>query len=203
MPNQKIILFLLLAALTTFGLCPHAPAATADSEEPSRSTVCLGMCDAIQKLCAEDIAEGNVAGRDLHNGILDETSCLLMCEAEWDDTTLNCVNGADTCAQFLDEAPYCLETEEQDEPAEPASTGAGCAAACKNYVKCVAYGDGISLQDQVDAYNTCMQVCPTWTPQTQKCIASTPIRSAADCMAQTACIIGSLQNMMPPKPAKK
>ncbi|MGE4560857.1 MAG: hypothetical protein AB7E77_11705 [Desulfobulbus sp.] len=202
MANKKNILALFLFLAMT-APCTHATAAPDDKDTPSQSAVCLGMCGDIQKLCAEDIAEGNVAGRDLKDGILDEASCLLMCEADWDDKTLNCVSAADSCSQFLDEAPYCIETEEKNEPTKPSVAGKGCAAACKNYAKCTGYGENVTPRDQAHAYDSCMQVCPTWTPATQKCIASTPIHSAADCAAQTMCMFGSMQNMVPPIPHRK
>ena len=202
--HLKPVALLLLFLTTKLCLSTTSPAQTTLSpEEHRRSIVCMGMCSDIQKLCAEDIADGYTAGRDLKDGILDETSCLLMCEADWTDTTLDCVSKADSCSQFFDVQPYCVETEEENESSTPAVGGKGCIAACKNYVKCASYGEGIGPQDKIDAYNTCMQVCPTWTVVTQNCIASTAIRNPADCMAQTACIIGSLNNMMPPKPGRK
>lgn len=197
MRNRKPMRPLILAATTILLLATALAAAPPTPDPNDEGAVCVGMCDSIQKLCAEDIAEGNVAGHDLKDGILDEASCLLMCEAEWTDKTFNCVSGADSCAQFFDEAPYCAETEERGEPATPATADKGCAAACRNYAKCAGYGEDIGPQDQAYAYKSCMQVCPSWTIATQNCIASTAIHSPADCAAQTMCMFGSMQNMIP------
>ena len=204
MSSFRVLALLLLFSLTVPTFSSNTLAETTMSpEEMQRSHVCMGICSDIQKLCAEDIAEGNVAGHDLKDGILDETSCLLMCEADWTDTIMDCVSQADSCAQFFDEAPYCVETEEEDEPAVPATTGKGCDAACKKYAKCAGYGDGVGPKDMADAYKSCMQICPAWTQATQQCIASTLINSPADCAAQTMCMFGSFKNMIPPNMPKK
>ncbi|MDD2467612.1 MAG: hypothetical protein PHI97_26830 [Desulfobulbus sp.] len=192
---------LLLLLLLTTNLCiatKTTAATTLSPEEQRRSIVCLGMCSSIQKLCASDIANGEVAGRDLKEGILEEAACQLMCEADWDDKTFNCVSAADDCSQFFDEAPYCVETEDETPPTKPTtSIDTSCSAACKNYAKCAGYGEDATAQDQAYAFESCMEICNTWTPATRQCVASTPIRSASDCAAQTMCVMGSLKNMIP------
>ncbi|MGD9948982.1 MAG: hypothetical protein AB7U29_10945 [Desulfobulbus sp.] len=205
MTNKTFVLTLLLSTMTILGLVGTiATAATNGKGDPDQAIVCLGMCSDIRKLCAEEIASGNVAGRDLKDGILDEASCQLMCEADWDTKTFDCVSAADTCSQFFDESPYCVETEEEAQPAKPsAATEKSCSTACKNYAKCAGYGDDVTAQDQVYAYESCMKICPVWTTHTRTCIATTAIRSASDCAAQTMCMFGSMQNMIPKNMPKR
>ena len=45
-----------------------ASAAPPIPDDADDDAVCVGMCDSIQRLCAEDMAEGNVAGHDLKDG---------------------------------------------------------------------------------------------------------------------------------------
>lgn len=199
--HKNPALILIMALSLVFSGCGQAPGNTAlpkntetantanNNNEPDKAAVCSGMCADIQKICAEDIAEGNTQFRDLESGILDETACLIMCETDWDDTTFNCISAADHCSQFSDQAPYCIETEDDGTDTPSTQTPSDCQTACKNYAKCTGYGDDISPQDQEDAYNTCLQVCATWPDKTRACVAQTAINQATDCLAQTACII--------------
>lgn len=193
--------FLMTFALSACGQTNVTPSTSdnggsGSTGEPDMSTVCAGMCDSIQRTCADDIANGDLAGRNMADGILDETSCLLMCEADWDDTVLNCVSAADDCSQFMDSAPYCMETEDDNEEAdENPTTANSCDAACNQYSKCAAYTEGVGQKDIDDAYDSCLQICGTWTDSTRQCIASTAINDVSDCAAQTACMFGSIENM--------
>lgn len=179
-----------------------------DPDEHERAHICSEMCDSIRRHCAGDIAEGNVAGRDLKEGILNEASCQLMCEADWTDKTFNCVSAADHCSQFLDEAPYCMETEDdgaQPPPITPAEN-ASCDAACRKYAQCAGYGEGTPAEIQeakTSAHASCMQICPTWSAATRACINRHPIHSPADCYEQTQCVMGWMQGMQDKVPSRR
>ncbi|MBM9614512.1 hypothetical protein JWJ90_09435 [Desulfobulbus rhabdoformis] len=197
MKKTTLFAFLLLIALNLCTKQTVAFAADDETEPPLSSDDCLTLCTQIRDLCAEDVANGNTVGRDLENGILEESSCLLMCGADWTQDTADCIDDADSCAQIFDESPYCAETGDTGETIEPAEAGVGCEKACRNYAKCAGYGDDATAEDKEAAYQSCLQVCPSWTPTTQQCIASTSIHSPADCAAQSMCMFGSFQNMIP------
>nr|WP_320012354.1 hypothetical protein [uncultured Desulfobulbus sp.] len=172
-------------------------AAKDDPEPKLTSEDCLTLCTQLRDLCAEDVASDNTVGRDLENGILEESSCLLMCGADWTQETADCIDAADSCAQIFDESPYCAKTDDAGEITTPTEAGSGCQKACRNYAKCAGYGDGATSEDTEAAYQSCLQVCPSWTPTTQQCMASTPIHPPVDCAAQSMCMFSSFQNMIP------
>ncbi|MFH1047333.1 MAG: hypothetical protein V1738_03450 [Patescibacteria group bacterium] len=165
------------------------------SSEPDTATVCAHMCEInIQGLCEEEIATNKANGISMEDSILDETYCQLACEAEWDDNTFDCVSAADTCAQFLDASPYCMENGDVGDVVgiKPGN----CDKACRKYSDCAAYTEGAGPADIEDAYQSCLEVCPAWTDDQRNCVVSTAINSSMDCLKQTACVLPQVKALM-------
>lgn len=195
-------LFLLLAVSFLSGCGGKTAVAPADPNDnilPEDTAIeCEALCaDNIQSLCREEIESAIADGANLENSILDESYCQLACEAEWNESTFDCVDGADDCAQFINTSPYCLETEIDDEEALLNNPQPGnCDKACRNYAKCAAYGDDVRQADLDAAYESCNEICAAWTDKTRDCVANTSINKASDCAAQSACVLPELKNMM-------
>ncbi|MDD3302905.1 MAG: hypothetical protein PHN31_05065 [Candidatus Gracilibacteria bacterium] len=195
--NKKILSFFVLSCLFLSSCGGNTKTTiTADnppdiSSEPDKVTVCSDICqNKVQNLCQEEIASNKTVGTSMENSILDEANCQLMCEADFDESIYDCFLGADSCSQFLDKAPYCLETEGDEIEIKD---GNGCETACNNYSKCTRYTQGTTQEDWQDAKESCMQICPSWSSETKKCVASTEINSVIDCSAQTQCVVGKLK----------
>lgn len=159
---------------------------------PDKSVICGWVCYNIQKICKEDIENWTTVGQDLETWVLEEASCQLLCEASWDEKTIGCVSDADNCAQISDSEPYCIDDEKEEvEAATPPDSKLenNCVNACNNYVNCVAYWDDVTQEDKDNAFDSCMQMCPSWTENARKCVVNTTINNANDCGTQTRCIL--------------
>lgn len=196
--KKTIIIFAVLIILSA---CTNKKAVSPEvgggggSDEPNTATACSHMCEInVQRVCEGEIADNKANGVDMQNSILDEAFCQLACEAEWDDNTFDCVSAADTCAQFLDASPYCIENGDVGDvtPIEPGN----CDKACRRYSDCAAYTEGVGAADIEDAYLSCLELCPTWTDEQRNCVASTVINSPMDCAKQTACVLPQVKELM-------
>lgn len=168
---------------------PELTISDKESESPDKSTVCSDICqNKVQKLCEEEIEANKTIWTSMEESILDEANCQLLCEADFEEKIYDCFLNADSCSQFLDSAPYCMETEwDEIEPKD----WTWCEKACTNYSLCTRYTEWTTEADWKDAKDSCMQICPTWTKKTTNCIASTPINKVTDCAAQTACMFST------------
>jgi len=201
---KKIYLPLILAALIMLSGCGQKQTATNPTPDPGQNTeqdnhslACSYLCELkIPDLCADYMAEQTEQGFNFENTIFEDATCQLMCEAEWDETTIGCMSFADECAQISNDAPHCIDDDtEGDTAADPNMPGA-CAKACNNYTKCVSYGEDITPQDINDAFDSCMQICSTWDKSARDCVTNTAIKSPGDCAAQTACLLPAVKNLM-------
>lgn len=206
--KKKIFIVLLLSLLILSGCAKSNTGSNSGNmnvdqnneleQEPDMATICSGLCGrTIQDLCQDEIADYKASGQSMDGAIIDEASCQLMCEAEWTVDTIECVSAADTCAQFLNSSPYCIETEVDDEEVsnQPALPG-NCDKACKNYAKCAGYGDGVTAADQQAAYESCLTICSSWDDKTRDCVSNTAIGQAADCVYQTACVLPDVNSLL-------
>ncbi|MFH0857130.1 MAG: hypothetical protein V1848_00065 [Candidatus Magasanikbacteria bacterium] len=115
--------------------------------------------------------------------------CKQVCNDEWTDKTLVCIQKLDSCEQLKKDTAFCVndpnyETKETEEKYVGEAT---CESACTKYVDCARYGDDETEQDLVDAYDTCMIECKNWSEETLKCMAPVQIKEAQDCMPLTMC----------------
>lgn len=193
-------LFLLLAPLFLCGCGSKttiAPSGSGEDILPDDMAIeCLSLCeDNIQTLCQEEIQTAIANGTSLENSVLNLSYCQLACEAEWDESTIDCVSDADTCAQFMDTAPYCIENGDTGEEANATEPG-NCDTACRRYSDCASYTEGAGQADIEDAYQSCLQLCPSWSDEQRNCVANTAINSAADCARQTACVLSQVKELM-------
>ena len=62
-----------------------------------------------------------------------------------------------------------------------------CSDACERHKDCAAYTEDVTAEDLVDAYNTCMEECPTWPKAMVKCINTTEIKTPNDCVGFVQC----------------
>jgi hypothetical protein len=164
--------------------------------EVDNAIVCADMCETtVQDLCKEEISANQEAGINMEESILDESYCQLACETEWNDDTFECVSAADTCAQFMDTAPYCIENRDTGEEIEATEPG-NCEKACRRYSDCASYTEGVGPADIEDAFESCLQICPSWSDEQRNCVANTVINSASDCARQTACVLPQVKELM-------
>lgn len=184
------VLFLLV--LSACNQAPEIPTIQPETEniQADQATQCSYLCGRkIPELCADGIEAAKTEGTFNAEGIFDELSCQLFCEAEWTEATIACVSDADECAQMMDSAPYCMENSADDTDKELPPADIGCPKACEKYKKCASYGDDISPADLEDAYASCMEVCATWNKSVSDCINQYPINTPADCGPMTACAL--------------
>jgi hypothetical protein len=160
----------------------------AESQPADTATICASLCqNTIPQLCQDDIETQKTEGTFNEEGIFDEASCQLICEADWGEQTMGCVSDAVECAQLSHAAPYCTDISE--EPAEVDAISTGCDGACEKYKKCAGYGDDATAEDMEYAYQSCVISCAHWTPEAISCINSHAINSAMDCSYLTACAL--------------
>ncbi|NMC51171.1 hypothetical protein GYA54_00380 [Candidatus Kuenenbacteria bacterium] len=62
-----------------------------------------------------------------------------------------------------------------------------CSDACQRHKDCAAYTEDVTATDLTDAYNTCMEECPTWPKEMVKCINATDIKTPNDCVGFVQC----------------
>ncbi len=62
-----------------------------------------------------------------------------------------------------------------------------CSDACQKHKDCAAYTEDVTPADLTDAYNTCMEECPTWPKETVKCINAVDIKTPNDCVSFVQC----------------
>jgi hypothetical protein len=65
-----------------------------------------------------------------------------------------------------------------------------CSDACQRYKDCAAYTEDVTSADLTDAYNTCMEECPTWPKEKVKCINAIDIKNPNDCVSFVHCQLG-------------
>jgi|GEM_PF-5391148 len=124
--------------------------------------------------------------------------CTQVCNDEWTDKTLICVQKLDSCEQFKKNSAFCISdpnyvvnTDDEKYVGE-----ATCDSACKKYVDCARYGDDETEQDLVDAYDTCIIECKNWSKDTLECMAPVQIKEAQDCMPLTMCGLQQYQGVI-------
>ena len=79
----------------------------------------------------------------------------------------------------------CQEDEEQQAKKKVISDK--CTDACQRHKDCSAFTDDVTPADLVDAYNTCMEECPTWSKEMIKCINAIDIKVPNDCVSFLIC----------------
>ncbi|MFA6410664.1 MAG: hypothetical protein WCW26_03780 [Candidatus Buchananbacteria bacterium] len=62
-----------------------------------------------------------------------------------------------------------------------------CSDACQRHKDCAAYTEDVTAVDLADAYNACMEECPTWPKAMIKCINATEIKTPNDCVGFVQC----------------
>ncbi|OGF35296.1 hypothetical protein A2468_00010 [Candidatus Falkowbacteria bacterium RIFOXYC2_FULL_46_15] len=62
-----------------------------------------------------------------------------------------------------------------------------CSDACQRYKDCAAYTEDVTPEDLNDAYDTCMEECPTWPKEMIKCINAIDIKIPNDCVSFLNC----------------
>ncbi len=62
-----------------------------------------------------------------------------------------------------------------------------CTDACQKHKDCAAYTEDVTSADLKDAYDTCMEECPTWTKEIVKCINAVDIKTPNDCVSFVQC----------------
>jgi hypothetical protein len=62
-----------------------------------------------------------------------------------------------------------------------------CSDACQRHKDCAAYTEDATAVDLADAYNACMEECPTWPKTMIKCINTTEIKTPNDCVGFVQC----------------
>ncbi|HPB60330.1 MAG TPA: hypothetical protein PLN98_01910 [Candidatus Paceibacterota bacterium] len=67
-----------------------------------------------------------------------------------------------------------------------------CSDACQRHKDCAAYTEDVTAADLTDAYNTCMEECPTWPKEMIKCINAVDIKTPNDCVSFVQCQVPQL-----------
>ena len=67
-----------------------------------------------------------------------------------------------------------------------------CSDACQRHKDCAAYTEDVTVADLTDAYNTCMEECPTWPKEMIKCINAVDIKTPNDCVSFVQCQLPQL-----------
>jgi len=67
-----------------------------------------------------------------------------------------------------------------------------CSDACRRHKDCAAYTEDVTAADLTDAYNTCMEECPTWPKEMVKCINAVDIKTPNDCVSFVQCQLPQL-----------
>ena len=67
-----------------------------------------------------------------------------------------------------------------------------CSDACQRHKDCAAYTEDVTAADLTDAYNTCMEECPTWPKGMIKCINAVDIKTPNDCVSFVQCQVPQL-----------
>ncbi|MBU2566267.1 hypothetical protein KKG46_01765 [Patescibacteria group bacterium] len=126
------------------------------------------------------------------------STCQKDCESKWPDTIRECMLTADDCNQISQDEPYCEDKVDKDlmPKAEVETVAEGCPGACLQYKKCAGYGDDITAEDMEYAYESCMETCSTWSPETISCVRSNPISNPADCAVMTACALKEMNKYL-------
>jgi len=62
-----------------------------------------------------------------------------------------------------------------------------CSDACQRHKDCAAYTEDMTATDLADAYDACMEECPTWPKAMIKCINATEIKKPNDCVGFVQC----------------
>jgi hypothetical protein len=75
--------------------------------------------------------------------------------------------------------------QEADQPKKVISDK--CGDACQRYKDCASYTEDVTSADLNDAYDTCMEECPTWPKEKIKCINTVDIKVANDCVSFVQC----------------
>jgi len=62
-----------------------------------------------------------------------------------------------------------------------------CSDACERHKDCAAYTEDVTAADLADAYNACLEECPTWPKEMIKCINAIDIKNPNDCVSFVQC----------------
>ncbi len=118
----------------------------------------------------------------------DKNTCIKRC-AGWSDETIKCIGTAVSCGEVDPKRGFCIK---EHTPSDSADTETefidpSCHKACTNYKKCAMYGDDVTAQNGLEAYNTCMSECAHWKPQTVKCMSQVKVTAPAHCAKVSSC----------------
>ncbi|NMB48339.1 hypothetical protein GYA13_02735 [Candidatus Kuenenbacteria bacterium] len=62
-----------------------------------------------------------------------------------------------------------------------------CSDACERHKDCATYTEDVTAADLADAYNACLEECPTWPKEMIKCINAIDIKNPNDCVSFVQC----------------
>ena len=189
---KKFLFIFILTGLILNG-CTKAPSNNPINDEPQaadKATICASICDhKIPILCADELNDLSSLDANLDGSLMDPASCQLICESEWNENTLGCAADAEDCNQFMDQSPYCLETDKEDLNMENPEGDKYCSSACKKYGDCVMYADDATQEDRQYAIESCMEICPSWSEDTKNCVNKNKIRNSMDCANLSMCVL--------------
>lgn len=80
----------------------------------------------------------------------------------------------------------------QEEETPPKKISDKCSDACQRYKDCASYTEDVTPADLNDAYDTCMEECPTWPQEMVKCINAIDIKVPNDCVSFLQCRLPQL-----------
>jgi len=93
----------------------------------------------------------------------------------------------DKNAQDIKDVLQALKDLCQEAEQPPKAISDKCSDACKRHKDCAAYTEDVTTADLIDAYNACMEECPTWPKAMIKCINTTEIKTPNDCVGFVQC----------------
>lgn len=81
---------------------------------------------------------------------------------------------------------------QEDQEIEPKVISDKCSDACVRYRDCASFTEEVTQADLKDAYDTCMEECPTWPKEMIKCMNSVDIAKPNDCVVFLNCQLPQL-----------
>ncbi|MFA5855576.1 MAG: hypothetical protein WC846_04890 [Candidatus Gracilibacteria bacterium] len=144
---------------------------TSCGNQPVQS--CIDSCkDTLSMVCTEDQTQ----------------ACTAIC-AE-DEEIRNCMMDINVCEDLDEKAMLCFSRPEPMETlASPSALTSipVCESVCDKYSVCAGFGDDVTEADQVDAYDSCMIECPSWSSEGLACMDELEIKEPIDCMQLSVC----------------
>ncbi len=77
--------------------------------------------------------------------------------------------------------------QKEDAPAKKKVISDKCSDACQRHKDCSAYTEDVTAADLDDAYNACMEECPSWSKEIITCINAIDIKTPGDCVSFVNC----------------